>query len=305
MTTAPITNITTAAKPVSVPYVPLAGKAVIKGLAAPKVLLMGAPGTGKTTSIATLLEAGLEVFVIITEPNGLPNLLNALKTRNIPLTKLHWKYISPMAADFSSLEEMTKLVNIQSYSALADLKAGIGKSKSNQIMLLLNAMRNFHDDRTDLFYGDVTTWGYDRALVLDSLSGLNMLAIQNTVGLKPTMHQGEWGVAMNLEETYINKLTSDMAAYFVLLAHIDRNVNEATAQTIVTPSAIGAKLGPRIGRFFSEVVLACRVDAKFTWSTSEASTDVKQSTLPIKKDMLPSFMPIVKSFEATLVQMRS
>ena len=130
-----------------------------------------------------------------------------------------------------------------------------------------------------------------------------MLAQQNTVGLKPTMHQGEWGVAMNLEEMLINKMTSDLSCYFVLIAHIDRNVNEASLQTLITPAALGAKLGPRIGRFFSEVILTKRVNAEFSWSTMELSADVKQSVLPIGATLKPSFKPIVDSFAANLKQL--
>lgn len=308
MNTVPITNIVksaTAISPANIPYVPSPGFEPRPGVAAPNVLLMGPPGTGKTWAITTLVEAGIETFVIITEPNGLANLLTAMRVRGLPMAKLHYKYIPPMSADWAAMEEMTKAVNVQSYSALADLKQGIAKPASNTIMKFLKNIQNFHDDRTNNYYGDATLWGYDRALVVDSLSGLNMLSVQNTVGLKPTMHQGEWNIAMNLEETFINKLTSDMKAYFVMLAHVDRNINETTGQMIITPAAIGAKLGPKIGKFFSEVILTVRTNDKFTWSTMETGTDVKQSTLKIAKDLPPSMKPIVEGFNLTLKQLAS
>ena len=43
-----------------------------------KVLLLGETGSGKTYSLRTLLDAGLEVFVIATEP-GLLEVLGDLK----------------------------------------------------------------------------------------------------------------------------------------------------------------------------------------------------------------------------------
>ena len=300
--TAPKSAIASVGKPT---YTPSPAMVPISGILAPKILLMGAPGTGKTWSIATLLQAGLEVFVIFTEPNGLPNLLNVLKQKKIPIDKLHWAYVPPISADWATVGDAMKLVNEMNYSTLADLKSGIGKGKSNSIMKLLNNLKNFHDDRTNMDFGDVTDWGYDRALVLDSLSGLNMLSIQNTVGLKPTMHQGEWGIAMNMEEMLINTLISSMSAYFILLAHVDRNHNEVTSQSIITPSAIGAKLGPKLGRFFSEVILAKRVKDQFTWSTSELASDVKQSTLPIKDGLEPSFKPIIDTFNLNIQQIRT
>lgn len=302
-TSIPITNIVAATNVPSTLSASPSWATIRPGITAAKVLLMGPPGTGKTWAITTLIEAGLEVFVLITEPNGLQNLLSSMRTRKLDMSKLHYHYVAPMAADWNSLDEMMKSVNAQSYSALADLKSGIAKPAANHIMKILSNLKNFQDDKDNKFYGDVTTWDYSRALVLDSLSGLNMLAVQNTVGLKPTMHQGEWGIAMNIEETLLNKLTSDMKAFFVLLAHVDRNINETTGQMIITPAAIGAKLGPRLGKFFSEVVLAKRVDAKFTWSTSEVGTDVKQSALPISKELVPSFKPIVDAFKLNLAQL--
>lgn len=300
MNTTPITNVVAATTPTPTPVDKWSPR---PGLIAPKVLLMGAPGSGKTWAIVTMLLAGLEVFVLITEPNGLPNLLNACRQNMAPLDKLHYAYVPPMNATIDSLKDVAITINTMSYSAIADMKSGIVKDKSNGIMKLLKMMENFHCDRTNLDFGSIFNFGYKRAFVLDSLSGLNMLAQQNTVGLKPTMHQGEWGVAMNLEEMLINKMTSDLACYFVLVAHIDRNMNEASLQQIITPAALGAKLGPRIGRFFSEVILTKRVNADFTWSTMELSADVKQSVLPINAALKPSFKPIVDGFELNLKQL--
>lgn len=272
-------------------------------LSTPKTILMGAPGSGKTWAITTLIEAGLEVFVIITEPSGVESLLDAMKAKNLPFDKLHWAYIPPTVAGWKGIENMIQTINLQSYAAISDMKSGIAKESSNTIIKLLRNCENFHDDRTEKKFGDVTSWGYDRALVIDSLSGLNDLAVQNTVGLKPTLHPGEWNIAMNLESTIINKLTSDMKAYFVLLAHIDRNINEVTGGMVITPAAIGSKLGPRIGRYFSEIVVAKREKDKFLWSTSELNTDIKQRALPISNALPPTFKPIVDAFQRRLSQL--
>lgn len=266
----------------------------IRGLEAPKVLLMGAPGSGKTWSIHTLLKAGIEVFVLITEPNSLESLLLACQKTGTPTEKLHWAVVSPQTAGWDALSSLAKQVNSLDYEGVTKLK-DVNKRDSKQLYAILENLQNFRDDRTNLFFGDVTSWDDSRALVIDSLSGLNTICVQATVGLKPTMAPGEWNICMNVEETLINKLTSDMKAYFILIAHIDRNQNEASLQTVVTPAAIGAKLGPRIGRFFSEVVLAKRTGTEFVWSTSEAMTDTKQRTLPISNAIPPSFLPLIEA----------
>lgn len=305
-TAAPITNIVAQAQAATqgtVPYSPSPLHRPRPGVLAPKTLLMGAPGTGKTWSVVTLLQAGIEVFAILTEPNALPNLISRIKQLNLPMDKFHYRYVPPLNASFDALKDMMNIVSIQSYSAIADLKAGISKDKCSGLKDVLLAIQNFTDDKDGKTYGDATTWGYDRALVIDSLSGLNLLAQQLTVGLKPTMHQGEWNIAMNVEEMLLNKLTSDMKAYLVVLAHVDRNTNEATQQMVITPAALGSKLGPKIGRFFSEVVMTKRTGDKFFWSTLEPNAEVKQSALPIKTDLPPTFQTIVTQFEANLKQL--
>lgn len=268
-------------------------------ISAPKTLLMGAPGTGKTWSIVTLLAAGIETFVLFTEPGGEESLLNAIQKTNPKLIeKLHWAYVPPVSAGWSGITEVLKVVGNSNFQQISDMKSGVAKTADSNIMKLLKHLQNFEDARTGQSYGDVTQWDTSRALVIDSLSGLNNLALQHTVGLKPTMNPGEWNVAMNTELMLIEKLTADCKCFFVVLAHIDRNINEVTGGMVVTPAAIGAKLGPKIGRFFSEVVLTKRNGANFVWSTEETNTDVKNRSLPIGKELPPSFAPLVAAFEA-------
>lgn len=286
----------TPAKPAVVPT----GPAIVKppsSISAPKVLLMGPPGTGKTWSIVTLLQAGIEVFVLITEPGGEESLLNAVQKVNPSLiSKLHWNYVPPVTTGWAGLTEALKVVGSSNFQQISDMKSGVAKSADGNIMKLFRQLQNFEDQRTGQAFGDVTSWDGSRALVLDSLSGLNNLALQHTVGLKPTMNPGEWNVAMNLELMLIEKLTADLKCFFVVCAHVDRNVNEVTGGMVVTPAAIGAKLGPKIGRFFSEIVLTKRLGAKFVWSTEELNTDVKNRSLPIGKELDPSFGQLVTAF---------
>ena len=58
------------------------------------VMLCGTTGTGKTHSIRTLVESGIETFVLFTEP-GMEVLAD------LPPEKLHWHYVAPAAPDFA------------------------------------------------------------------------------------------------------------------------------------------------------------------------------------------------------------
>lgn len=260
---------------------------------APKTILMGPPGTGKSWSLHSLLSSGIEVFIIATEPNAVDTVLDACKANNVPTDKLHWVEILPKPAGWAVLGDMVRQVNLLSYDDLSKMKTGMSKTESGKpAAKLIQTLQNFKCDHCGQDFGDCETWDTSRALVIDSLSGLNDISMQCHIGMKPTAHQGEWGVAMNLEAQIIKSLCG-LTCYFVLLAHVDRDTNVVTQTTTISPAALGNKLGPKIGREFSEVVLTRRVKDQFSWSTSESNTDVKNRALPISDRLEPSFKPIV------------
>ena len=79
-------------------------------------LLMGAPGTGKTHSIRTLVDAGLEVFVLFTEP-GMEVL------GDTDPDKVHWHYVPPADVGFDTFIKNAKAVNQFDAAALQKIKA--------------------------------------------------------------------------------------------------------------------------------------------------------------------------------------
>lgn len=284
-------NPATATAPATPPPLPQ------KQLSPPSVLLMGPSGTGKTYSISTALAAGLEVFFLGTEPNSTDSLLDSVKRRGLPMDKLHWHQLDIPAPSWQALMDNATMVKQMSYESLSKLQQGIGKQYMQHWMEMLNSLQNFPDDRSGQTFGDVVNWADDRMLVIDSLSGMNKMAREYTVGLKPTLHQGEWGTAMQLEENIIYKLANDRHCFFTLIAHIDREVDEVQGGTKITVSALGRKLAPQLIKYFSEVVLARKEGNQFYWSTSEASTDVKNRALPINDKLLPDFTPIVRAHQ--------
>lgn len=267
----------------------------------PATLCLGSPGSGKTDALATYIEAGIETFVIITEPGGVESLLDSCTRRKLDVNRLHWATALPAAPGWNAMEDMVKTIGSYGYEDIQKIKSGVGKTETRiPTMKLLKTLGDFRCERTGRSYGDTSKWGDDCALAFDSLSGLNLLAMSLTIGYKPAAHQGEWGVAMNFVEQLILKLTSDRSCFFTMTAHVERELNEITGTTQLMASTLGRKLAPKIPRFFSEVVYAKRAiadgKASFTWATVDSSADLKNRSLPISTSLTPSYVPIVNAY---------
>jgi hypothetical protein len=267
----------------------------------PSIMVIGPPGSGKTDALATLLASELETFVIATEPDGIASLLDSCARRKIPIDNLHWASCLPAAPGWTALSDMVRTIGSMGFEEIQKIKSGVGKTDTRQpAMKLLNILANFKCERTGQAFGDVTTWKSNRALVWDSLSGINLLSMMLTIGYKPAAHQGEWGVAMNFIEQLLLKTTSDRGAFFIMNAHIEKEVNELTGVSQIMVSTLGRKLAPKIPRFFSEVVLAKRLmkdgKASFTWSTVDSTVDLKNRSLPISNDLTQDYAPIVAAY---------
>jgi len=269
----------------------------------PCSLVMGPAGSGKTSSIATYAKAGIECFVVVTEPTGADSLHDSWERERLPLNLLHYTVIPPSTAGWSALREMGVKINNMSYKDLSEIRSGIGKEHMKQWDKLIRNMENFHDHRSNELFGDITNFDSSRALVLDSLSGFSLISLQNAVGYKPSPHQGEWGAAMSQVENVINKLTSDCQCFFTMTAHIEREPDEITGMSKVTVSTLGRKLAPKIPRFFGEVIRA-RKDAagKFLWATIDSESDLKNRALPSGANLPQDFTPIVDAYRRRSTQ---
>ena len=264
----------------------------LSAIPAPKMLLMGAPGSGKTHSILSLLDAGIEVFVVSLDSNGLDTLLDHTTPERLAL--LHYKQFVPQAASWASLLEMAQKVDRLSFAELSQLKSTSEKSKARILESFLTTFNNFICDRTGESFGDVLEWNDQRALVIDGLSGVNRVCQRAIIGHRPTSSQGEWGVAMEMEMQIIEKFCDELRCWFVLIAHVEREVDEVLGTQKIMCGALGRKIAPKMPGKFSEVVLAERTADKFTWSTASVKADVKNRGLPIASDLPPSFASLVE-----------
>jgi hypothetical protein len=256
------------------------------------VLLMGPSGTGKTYSIGTLVDAGLKVFYIALEP-GLETLLGYYRDNGKPVPpNLHWKVIEAQKASFADFRESVKRISTMAMDTLAK-SVDPARSKYNTFDKILEALNDFTDDRTGQSFGCADTWGPDSVLVVDGMSGLSRAAMGLVIGGKPVKSQADWGIAQDQIDKFLFMLTTQLKCHFILLAHVEREIDPVLGGTKIMLSTLGKALAPKLPAMFSDVILTVREGSKFTWDTASAQADVKTRNLGIAAGQAPSFAPIL------------
>jgi hypothetical protein len=261
------------------------------------VLIEGPTGTGKTYSLGTLADAGLDVFYLFTE-SGMETTLGYWTDRGLEVpSNVHWHVLGRGSDSFTTMAAAAQQINSLDLQALSKMQ-DINRAKHNQFIVLLRALSDFPDDRTGQKFGAVDTWGPDRCLCLDSLSGLNPLALSLVVGGKPVKSQADWGIAMDQIEKLLRQLTDGCKCHFILTAHVEREIDQVLGGAKLTVSTLGVKLAPKIPPMFSDVVLTSRRGDKFFWSTADSQADLKARNLPIANEIRPDFTQILDKWKS-------
>lgn len=258
---------------------------------APSVLLLGEPGNGKTFSLPTLLKHKTvkKLMYLYTDPGGDEALYDGLKHYEVPVSNFHLKYVPPASEGWDVLRSLTTKIMGFDYEALAKIKSGIDKQDHRQMFELLDSLSNFTCDRTGENFGAADEWPEEFAFAFDGLTGLNNIARDATVGAKPTLHQGEWGVAMSMEEKFLRKLVSGIKGPRAILGHLDLIKDDVSGRMLLQVSMLGNKLAPNIPHLFSDVVYASRDGKEFRWSTSDTRMALKSRNLPVHDKIDPDF----------------
>lgn len=261
------------------------------------VLIEGPSGTGKTHSLGTIADAGVELFCLFTE-SGIETLLGYWKDRgkDIP-SNVYWHVLKRPEGSFTTLAESAERVNQLTLESLAKM-VDPNRGKHNQYVDLLRVLANFEDQRTGQKFGAVDSWGPNRCLALDSLTGINPIALSLVVGGKPVKSQSDWGIAQDQIEKLVRQLCDGCKCHFVMTAHVEREVDQVFGGVKITVSTLGRALAPKIPPMFSDVILSYREGTKFLWSTANAQADLKARNLPIADGIPQDFAQIFAKWKS-------
>lgn len=260
------------------------------------VMLMGPSGTGKTYAIGTLVDAGIEVFYFAYEA-GAETLLGYFTDRGLPIPdNLHICTVRAPSASFLEMADAVRYVNTLSFEGLIK-QVDPAKSKYNQLEQFLRNFNNVVDD-TGKAWGDVQTWDASRALVIDGLTGLCDSAMKACIGGKFARDQKDWGLAQNIVEGILRKITSESRFHFILISHVERETDPNGGGLKLMASALGRALAPKLPAMFSDVILAKRIGRDFWWDTEDPAADLKTRNLPISGKIPPTFAAIIEKWKS-------
>jgi len=267
----------------------------ISKLTGVKVLLMGESGTGKTHSIGTLVETGIEVFYFAYE-QGTETLLGFWADRGLPIPKnLHIITVQNSNATFNEMADAVKQINSLPYETLKKI-ADPSRNKYNQLENFLRTFNKVTPDNSTESYGSVGSWDCTKAVVLDGLTGLADSAMKTVIGGKIDKDQKDWGLVQGIVENFLRKVTSECKCIFVAIAHVEREVDPNGGGVKLMPSLPGQKLAPKIPAMFSDVILTERKGTTWTWNTASSEAAVKTRNLPITDKISPDFSVILKTW---------
>jgi hypothetical protein len=262
------------------------------------ILIEGPTGTGKTHSIGTLVDTGLDTFYLAVGDPGLESLIGYWtdKGKEVP-SNLHWHNLKSPDQGLDVLIKKSQNIASMPQDSLYKLQ-DFERAQNNRFKDVLGQLANFEDQRTGSKFGSVHKWGPDKALVIDGLTGLSDFVMDLVIGVKPVRSQADWGIAQDTLYGLLKKLTEGYPFHFVLLSHVERETDEIVGGTKITVSTLGKKLPPKIPPMFSDVILAVRTNAVWTWSTANPMADLKTRNLKVADNITPSFASIIEKWKS-------
>ena len=163
---------------------------------------------------------------------------------------------------------------------------------------MYTVLSDFSDQKTGLKFGSPDSWTNGAVLVIDSLSALIRIAFDMQVGTKPVRDVSDWGIVQQVIMSFIHKLTSGCICHVVIIAHVEREIDQILGGNKITVSVPGKAIAATILQPFSDVILATRENASFFWDTANSQADVKTRNLAIASKLPADFGVIYDKWQS-------
>jgi hypothetical protein len=242
----------------------------------------------------------VEVFFLALE-SGIESLVGYYTDRGLAIpSNLHWhvlKLTEDKGGAFNQLIEQAERIGAQTQDSLYKMQ-DFNRAANNPFLKVLRQLANFQCQRTGVSFGDVSTWGPNRAVVMDGLTGLGSFAMAMVIGTKPLRSQTDWGLAQGVVEKCLKNLCDHCKCHFVLIGHVERETDLVFGGVKITVQTLGKALPPLIPPMFSDVILAVREGTKWSWSTAHAMADLKTRNLSVADGIQPSFKLIIDKWQS-------
>lgn len=223
-----------------------------------RIMLVGHPGAGKTGALACLANAGFKLRILDFDGNLEPLLMHTKP-----------EFLQNIDAVF--LEDRTK-GGPQFTEIVGQPKAFI------TALRLMDEWKYTEADGTEVNLGKSSEWGDDTVVVMDSLTTMGDAAMNRArASLNKTRMNttdGTWGLAMDEQAAFIERLTSGSNRHHVIvLSHlkmigpkevrkgdddVSKEIKERLVDLVPTryfPSALGWQLPQKIGAAFPTIIL--------------------------------------------------
>lgn len=197
-----------------------------------KMMLIGDSGTGKTSALASLVEAGYKLRIVDMD-DGIAPLANRLRAKDPALLK---------SVDVMSFRDKYRPTQ-GGMDLVMPAKAYLGATKT---------MNKWEDDTVP------SEWGPDYIYVVDSFTILAKAAFNQAISVAPNCKDPrQWyGAAQTAAENFLACIMGpDFKTNVVVITHI-QEIELADGTTKGFPSAVGKALSRHIAKWLNNLVVA-------------------------------------------------
>ena len=242
-------------------------------------LVHGYPKSGKTASTLSLTQIeGHTVGFIALDANSIAGLKAGMSTPTIPKNPANFKnfhirspiHEKPQVGVLTSLKGMGKTLAANSVTSL---QAGASKAPKVPVgdtltPVLDTIMGEFISDSGENL-GDVSKWGVDHTLIIDSMSALVDAIASTTNGNNIILAQSNYFAVQRVTDLIVTRLIQATKCNIIFLAHSYLQISDSGE--LIVPAIFGQKGGLNLARLATEVLYATSTPAyKFITQSSVA-----------------------------------